>query len=129
VQVDGQLVSATGADIDGFIDGAYTSVPTDWVGPTPAIGSENTYGHWGITTNDNSVTSGLTDLYDVGGTGNEYVSASTSPVEVFRHNGPSDGSTPHVGQTEVGYQIQISALQEAGDDYNATLTYVATPVF
>jgi len=129
VQADSQLISATGADIDGFISGAYTSTPTDWVAPTPTLGQENTYGHWGITTNDASVGVGLTDEFDVGGTGNEYVSASTTPVEVFRHNGPADGNTPNVGQTEVGYQIQITSLQEAGDDYSATLTYVATPVF
>jgi hypothetical protein len=129
VQVDGQLVSATGADIDGFADGAYTSTPTIWSAPSGSIGNEETYGHWGITTNDNSLTSGLTDEFDVNASGNLYVSASTTPVEVFRHDGPANGSTPNIGQTEVGYQIQISALQEAGDDYNATLTYVATPVF
>ncbi len=129
VQVDGQLVSATGADIDGFANGTFTSSPTVWSSPTGTIGNENTYGHWGITTNDSSVGPGLTDAFDVAGTGNRYVSASTTPVEVFRHNGPSDGTSPNVGQTEVGYQIQITALQEAGDDYNATLTYVATPVF
>jgi hypothetical protein len=125
VQVDGQLVSATGADIDGFIDGTYTSTPEPWVGPTPNIGDENTYGHWGITTNDITLTAGLSDIF----ADDEYVSASTTPVEVFRNDGPADGLEPHIGQTQVGYQIQISALQEAGDDYNATLTYVATPVF
>jgi hypothetical protein len=29
----------------------------------------------------------------------------------------------------IGYQAQITALQEAGDDYSTTLTYVATPTF
>jgi len=125
VQVDGQLVSATGADIDGFVHGNYNSSPTPWVGPVPSIGDENTYGHWGITTNDTSLTSGLTDIF----ADDDFVSASVTPVEVFRHDGPADGLEPHVGRTEVGYQIQITALQEAGDDYNATLTYVATPVF
>jgi len=129
VQVDGQLVSATGADIDGFANGLFTSTPTVWSGPSSVIGNENTYGHWGITTNDSSVGPSLTDLYDVAGTGNRYVSASTTPVEVFRHNGPSDGTSPNIGQTEVGYQVQITSLQEAGEDYSATLTYVATPVF
>jgi hypothetical protein len=129
VQVDGQLVSATGADIDGFANGAFTSTPTVWSSPSGTIGNENTYGHWGITTNDNSVTGGLSDAFDVNGTGNRFVSASTTPVEVFRHNGPANGTEPHIGRTQVGYQIEITALQEAGDDYNATLTYVATPVF
>lgn len=129
VQADGQLLSSTGADIDGFANGNFTNTPTVWSSPTGAFGQENTYGHWGITTNDDSLTGGLTDTFDVGGAGNRFVSASTTPVEVFRHDGPSDGSTPSIGQTEVGYQIQITALQEAGNDYSATLTYVATPVF
>ena len=125
VQADGNLVSTTGAEINSFIEGADTSTPTTWQSPSPVIGSSNTYGHWGLTTNDNTIGTGLGD--DFGD--NEFVAASSSPVEVFRNNGPSDGTTPHQGQTEVGYQIEITDLQEASDDYSATLTYVATPVF
>lgn len=129
VQADGQLLSSTGADIDGFANGSYASSPIPWTAPSGSFGSENTYGHWGITTNDESVGSGLTDIFGVALSENRFVSASTTPVEVFRHNGPADGSTPSIGQTQVGYQIQITPLQEAGSDYSATLTYVATPVF
>ena len=129
VQVSQQLLSSTGADIDGFIDGAYTNTPVAWVPPTGTISDENTWGHWGLTTEDASLTAGLTDPFDAGGTGQLFVSASTTPVEVFRHNGPSDGVTPNVGRTRVGYKVEISPLQEAGNDYTATLTYVATPVF
>jgi hypothetical protein len=129
VQTDHQLLSATGADIDGFKNGAYNSSPVLWAAPTPALGSENTYGHWGITTDDDTVTAGLSDDFDVGGSGRAYVSASTTPVEIFRNDGPSDSTTQGVGTTRVGYTVEITALQEAGDDYTATLTYVATPVF
>lgn len=129
VQVDQQLLSSTGADIDGFIDGAYTNTPVAWDPPTGSISNENTWGHWGLTTEDASLTAGLTDPFDAGGTGQLFVSASTTPVEVFRHNGPSDGTTANIGRTRVGYKVEISSLQEAGDDYTATLTYVATPVF
>lgn len=129
VQVDQQLLSSTGADIDGFIDGAYTNTPVAWAPPTGSISDEDTWGHWGITTEDSSITSGLTDPFDSAGTGQRFVAASTTPVEVFRHNGPSDGTTAHIGRTKVGYKVEISPLQEAGDDYTATLTYVATPVF
>jgi hypothetical protein len=129
VQVSQQLLSSTGADIDGFIDGAYTNTPVAWVPPTGTISDENTWGHWGLTTEDETLTAGLTDPFDAGGTGQLFVSASTTPVEVFRHNGPSDGTTPNVGRTRVGYKVEISPLQEAGNDYTATLTYVATPVF
>ena len=57
------------------------------------------------------------------------MSASTSPVEVFKNNGPADGTTQNIGTAKVGYKVEISPLQEAGSDYTATLTYVATPVF
>lgn len=129
VVTDQQLTSATGADIDGFSEGSYTTTPTIWDAPAVVLGDEDTYGHWGITTNDSTISPTLTDLYGVSGTGRLYVSASTTPVEVFRHNGPVDGTTQGIGITRVGYSVEISALQEAGDDYTATLTYVATPVF
>ena len=45
------------------------------------------------------------------------------------HSGPSDGTTLGVGRATIGYQAQITALQEAGDDYSTTLTYIATPTF
>jgi len=126
VETDGGLLSTTGAEISSFIEGADTSTPTTWQAPVPVVGTTNTYGHWGLTTNDDSIGVGLGDDF----ADNEFVAASsTAPVEVFRNNGPSDGTTAHLGQTEVGYQIEISALQEAAEDYTATLTYVATPVF
>lgn len=129
VTAGSQLVSSNGADIDGFKDGAYTSTPVAWAAPLATLGSENTYGHWGITTDDGSLTSGLTNPFNVGAGGNRYVSASTTPVEVFRNAGPANGAGQGVGTTTVGYKIERSALQEAADDYQATLTYVATPVF
>lgn len=128
VQTDQQLTS-NDSDIDGFVDGSYTTTPTPWTGPAQTLGNEATYGHWGITTNDASVTPGLTDEFDVGGSGQAYVSASTTPVEIFRHNGPTNGTNQGIGLTRVGYSVEVSALQEAANDYTATLTYVATPVF
>jgi hypothetical protein len=122
VEQDQNLLSSTGADIDGFIDGAYTNTPAAWVAPTNSISNENTWGHWGLTSED-------ADL-----NGDEFgsalfVAASTTPRQIFSHTGPSDGLEPNIGRTQVGYQIQISPLQEAGDDYNTILTYIATPTF
>ena len=127
VKVDQQLTSSTGADIDGFNNGAYTSTPIAWVPPTGNISNENTWGHWGLTSDD--ATFGVADPFDAGGTGQLFVSASTTPVEVMRHGGPADGTTQNIGRAKVGYIVEISPLQEAGNDYTATLTYVATPVF
>lgn len=127
VQTDQQLTSSSGADIDGFIDGSFATTPASWTAPTPIISDEDTWGHWGLTTNDETI--GGSDPFNVGGAGELFVSASTTPVQVFRHDGPADGTTQDIGRADVAYQVEISGLQEAGTDYTATLTYVATPVF
>jgi hypothetical protein len=122
VEQDQNLLSSTGADIDGFIDGAYTNTPSAWVAPTNNIGNENTWGHWGLTSEDSDLNS------DEFGSA-LFVAASTTPRQIFSHTGPADGTTANIGRTQVGYQIQITPLQEAGDDYNTILTYIATPTF
>ena len=124
VQVDQQLTSsALSADIDGFAKGAFTTTPISWVVPSASVGSEETYGHWGLTSDDGS------DMpLDFSGATN-FVAASTTPVTVFSHTGVANGMTQGQGTTTVLYKAEISALQEAGSDYTATLTYVATPMF
>ncbi len=122
---DGELQSTTGDTIDGFIDGAYTVSPTAWQAPGGLIANPDTYGHWGLTTSDTVVPARAGD--DFGS--NEWASGSTTPVAIMGHTGPADGVTAGSGAARVGYQVQISALQEAGDDYSATLRYIATPTF
>lgn len=125
VELSGDLQSSTGADINSFVDGADTSTPTAWVSPTPAIGNDKTWGHWGVTSDDTDA-----QRTDPEFGSNQWAGlATTSPTIVMGHNGPSDGTTAEIGTTTVGYQIEISALQEAGDDYNTTLRYIATPTF
>lgn len=127
VVTDQQLTSANGADIDGFRNGNFDDTPTSWEAPGALPSDENTYGHWGLSSDDTTVTEGLTDLYSGG---DQFVSASSTPVEVFRHDAPtSSGSPAGEGSANVIYKVEISALQEAANDYTATLTYVATPVF
>ena len=126
VQADQQLVSSNGSDIDGFANGNYNNSPIPWAVPGATPGDEDTYGHWGITSDDNTVGA---NLFQVGTGGNRFVSASTTPVEIFNHNGPTDGTGNGEGTTRVGYKVETSSLQEAAEDYQATLTYVATPVF
>jgi len=115
------FISTTGADIDGFIDGAWTNTPSPWQAPDNDYTNENTWGHWGLTSED--------DLNANEFGSNLWVSPSTTPRQIFEHDDPADGFTPNVGSTTIGYQVQITALQEAADDYRATLTYVATPTF
>jgi hypothetical protein len=123
VEQDGNLQSSTGADIDGFIDGAYTNTPTAWAAPANSLLNENTWGHWGLTSDDSN--HGGAEFAG----GDKWVAASTTPRAIFSHDGPADGVTQDYGSATVGYQVQISPLQEAGDDYNTTLMYVATPTF
>lgn len=129
VTADQQLTATNGADIDGFRNGGFDTTPTQWVVPSEIIGDEDTYGHWGLTSDDPTIGESLADLFNTGGGGDRFVSASTTPVEVFRHTGPTDGTVTGEGTTRVGYKVEITALQEAATDYTATLTYVATPVF
>lgn len=123
VQQTGDLQSTTGATINGFIDGAYTTTPTAWQSPSALIANPDTYGHWGLTSDD------FDTIRTADFSANTWVSGSTTPIVIMGHTGPSDGLTNGQGKTRVGYQVQISALQEAGDDYTTTLRYVATPTF
>ncbi len=132
VEQDGNLASTNGADIDGFFDGTYVDTPQAWAVPSNSLLNENTWGHWGLTTEDGDLQGAGTNFASA----NTWVAASTTPRAVMAHDGPSDGLTQtadstgdDVGQTDVGYQIQITPLQEAADDYNTTLTYIATPTF
>jgi hypothetical protein len=123
VQIDGPLESSTGADIDSFANGADNDTPAGWSAPSGTLGSEKTYGHWGVTSDDTAAGRGAEFASE------QFVGVSTTPKIVMGHTGPANGAGTGVGTTTVGYEIQISALQEAGDDYTAQLTYIATPTF
>ncbi len=125
VQLDGALESSTGADIDGFVNGSDTDTPVTWSAPDGDIGVESTYGHWGMTSTDHDTAGARASDFAT----STYVAASTTPRVVMAHDDPADATAPGVGAARIGYQIEISGLQEAGDDYTATLTYVATPTF
>ena len=122
VRQDADLLSSTGANIDSFIEGAYTDTPAAWSVPSNTLGSPNTYGHWGLTSEDSDLNG---DEFGA----QLFVAASTTPREIFSHTSVTDGTTADIGQTQVAYRIEIGSLQEAGDDYNTTLTYIATPTF
>lgn len=130
VFADQTLTSGNGATIDAFIEAGYTSSSTQWVGPTDILGDTDTYGHWGLTSDDDVVSSTTPNLW---GTGEALYVGNfiQNPVEVFYHNLPvtyAQGGVG-VGHTKVAYKVEIGYLQEAAKDYTATLTYIATPVF
>lgn len=118
------LQSSTGATIDGFINGSDTNTPTAWQSPSGVIADPDTYGHWGITSTDFAVSARSSQFG-----ADQWVAPSTTPIAIMGHTGPADGSTAGTGAATIGYQAQITPLQEAGDDYTTTLRYIATPVF
>jgi hypothetical protein len=122
---DQNLTSNTGADIDLFKDGAATAVPTAWTTPLATLGTEATYGHFGITSDDTDLNGGE---FTSGG-GRKYAGDFNAARQVFSHTAPSDGTTQDIGKARIGFKIQISALQEAAKDYTNRIIYVATPTF
>jgi len=123
----GDLLSTTGADINSFFDSTYENTPSDWAAPSNLISDNRTWGHWGLTSSDDI--NGGEFQACVGAANGCWVAASTTPRQVFSATSSADGIRDNVGSTTVGYQIQITSLQEAADDYSTTLTYIATPTF
>lgn len=122
VQQDGNLRTAAGADINSFS----TSSVAAWTEPAGTITDDTTWGHMGVVSGDDDISSGelAGDVAD-----GSYVGLdSTNPLEVMRHTGPADGSTLHSGRELVAFSVEISPLQEAGD-YSNALTYICTPTF
>jgi len=130
VQQDGELTSAAGATINSFdnnADGSGSTTPHAWNVAAGTLGSAETYGHMGITTDDGDLNGAL-----AGGTGfagNNYAGLNgVAPLAIMGHDGPVNGQTTGIGTTNVAYRVDITGLQEAGD-YQSTLTYVCTPTY
>ena len=126
VQQDGEMVSAAGANINSFkmaANNAGLATPEVWSDPVATLGSDNTYGHMGLTTDDSDGAIGTA----FGGAKLAGL-AATAPMEIMSHTGAADGSTPDKGKVRVAYEVGITDLQEAGD-YQSTLTYVCTPTY
>lgn len=122
----GTLDSATGAEISQFQDANAIASPTEWVAPDNDVNDSDTWGHWGLASEDGSLDgSSFGEIF----ADDEYIAVTGSPQPVFWHNGPADDSTADIGQTQVAYTVEVTALQEAAEDYQTTLTYIATPTF
>lgn len=127
VQEDSPLTSSTGAYVPLFSNGA-SSTPTTWTIPTGTLDQPWTYSHIGVTSNDSDLSTNTgqgTDDFS----GTAFAGDFDSPRAVFAHTGPADGTTADKGAASVLYEIQITALQAAGNDYTNQLIYVATPTF
>lgn len=127
VEQDQNLTSAAGSDIDSFDDGSPVGTPKAWESPSGTLGTENTYGHMGLTSDDSNLNSDDGSYPDF--TGSAFGGFNgTSTYVVFAATSTSDGSTQDIGMAKVGYQVEITSLQEAGD-YTNTLMYICTPSY
>jgi hypothetical protein len=129
VESDGDLESSNGAIIDSFQNGSdVADVGTAWTSPLNDVSDETTWGHWGLRSDDGDLNS-LGSFYSAEFGADEYIAVATTPREVFHHDGPSNGVDPDLGEVNINYRLEITPLQEAADDYNTVLTYIATPTF
>jgi hypothetical protein len=126
VEADQTLTAGNNATIEPFVDG--TPALTDWISPAGDLGDDDTWGHWGLATDDPTNYTSIDVFPDDDYTGN-FIG---NPVEVFWYDqaiSSSSATTQGTGTTSVAYKVEIMELQEAANDYTATLTYVATPIF
>ncbi len=131
VFADHTLTAGNGATIDEFANGSpLVGSTTPWSKPTAVLANPDTWGHWGLTSDDTSTNAGATQQYNGGNWYRGDFTSPTTPVVVFSNGSPvTTNAGVGVGSTTVAYKVEISALQEAAKDYTATLTYIATPVF
>jgi hypothetical protein len=127
VEQDGNLRTAGSADIDSFDDGTPQTTPAAWSSPAGTLGSEETYGHMGLTSNDANLSSDSGSYPDFSGSLFGGFNGTNSFV-VFASTGPADGITQNIGLASVAYKVEINTLQETGD-YTNTLTYICTPTY
>ena len=129
LQQNEELTNGAGATINSFRDspdGTGTTTPEDWAQPANDLGTPNTYGHFGITSDDAVLSWGAGN--DPFGDDKYAGLDGTDAVEVMYNAGPANNTGTGVGTTNVGFSIEVGALQEAGD-YENTLTYICTPAY
>ena len=132
VEQDHEMLSDAGSNINSFnnaITGSGTTTAETWQPPLNTLDEEHTYGHMGLTSDDQDLNSlgSYNDFYNSGDA--LYVGLSgTDPMPIMHHDGPSDGTTTSIGQANVAYSTQVASLQEAGD-YESMLTYICTPTY
>ena len=137
VYQDQDLTSAAGDTIKCFANG--TCVPWSstaaWTAPTGDLDDERTWGHFGFTSQDPRVqTNGTCSTSTTGTWGNPNDNrwagftgnGSVAQAPIMCYPRPFDSQVG--GKVRVGYRVEITALQPAGE-YTNTLTYIATPTY
>lgn len=130
---DHELQSDSGSNINSFNNsenGTGSTTPQIWQHPRNVLDHYNTYGHMGLTSNDDDDEDNSLMANDYFQGGNPYYVGlnGTDPTIIMAHTGPSDAQTQNKGVASVAYSAQIASLQEAGD-YENTVTYICTPTY
>ncbi len=135
VEQDHEMISDSGSNINSFNnsqDGTGSTTAGVWQPPLNDLDEEHTYGHMGLTSDDQDLSTltpalAYNDFYNSGDA--LYAGFNgTDPMPIMQHDGPSDGTTVNIGEANVAYSAQVASLQEAGD-YESTLTYICTPTY
>jgi len=145
IEQDQNILSAIGADFDLFADGGATTSPTEWASPNIVLGTNETYGHYAITSNDNNLNlDTLADDDDFTDTAAPdtctgvpcFAGNIATARNIFAHTAPADGDglvggggTQNAGLAAWAMVIEATSLQEAAADYTNTLTHICTPTF
>lgn len=102
---------------------------SSWIRPEGILGAPQTYGHLGITSEDNSLGENCNQNFFGFGQGGRWAGLTVGlPAEIMRNCQPTDGETQHQGWTRVGFQVEVTPLQPAGE-YQTNFSYVITPIF
>jgi|GEM_PF-1002272 len=114
-----QTLTSAAPDTISHFTGTNTS-PLSWSSP-PGGGTE---GYWGYTTEDTTLGTGTPNRF----AGNLWAGHTTTPFEIFYHDGPTDSTGAGQGTTRIGYQLEITNNQPSGV-YNSLVTYICTPTY
>lgn len=127
---DHDLTSAGGDTIKCFSNGTCVnwSAATAWQAPTGDLTNENTWGHFGLASENSYIqTDGTCSTSTTGAWGASsddrwagFSGTNQVPVMCYPRS--------YQGSTKVAYRVEITALQPAGE-YTNTLTYIATPTY
>jgi len=128
---DQALTNTAGDTIDFFKDNSQTASSTAWASPAKTLDTVTTYGHMGFTSDDSDIgtNQGATKDFGTALYAGDGLAADGSRHVVLDHTGPSLATVQDKGKARVGFKIEITSLQEAGNSYTAQLTYVVTPTF
>jgi len=137
IEQDQNMTSGIGSDIDLYVDGGAQATPNDYASPTIVLADENTWGHYGFTSEDGDLQvdtgGGDPDDFDddanASCTGAPCIAGNLAAARtIFAATQPADGTTADIGFTEWAVLAELTSLQEAGTYVN-TLTHICTPTF